>query len=237
VVSKASSMKTLIRSFCLTLATGLVMQAGSFAFSAQDGTATASITTNANSVSITLTNLLANPLSAASLLSDLFFSVCNGGSALTSGSVASSSANLIAVNAGGTVTPGANNASLGWGLSNTAGVFHLNGLSGTNTPSDLIIGAAGPGGVYTNANASLAGNGPHNPFANQTATFTLTIAGALASSTISNVVFSYGTTAGVNVPGVPTLGAAPEPASVLMLGTLIAGALWMKSRRSAISVE
>ena len=213
------------------------MQAGSFGFTAQDGSATASITTGVNSVSITLTNLLANPLSAASLLSDLFFSVSNGGTALTSGSVASSSGNLITVNAGGSVTPGASNAALGWGLSNTSGVFHLDGLNGTNTPSDLIIGAAGPGGVYTNANASLAGNGPHNPFANQTATFTLTVAGALASSTISNVVFSYGTTAGVNVNGVPTVAATPEPASVLMLGTLIAGALWMKRRHSALSVQ
>jgi len=231
-------MKTLIRSFCLTLVTGAVMHAGSFAFAAQDGSATANITTSANTVTVTLTNLLANPLSAASLLSSLFFSVSNNGSALTNGSVASSSGNLITVNSNRTVTPGANNAALGWGLSNTAGVFHLNGLNGTNTPSDLIIGAAGPGGVYTNANASLAGNGPHNPFVNQTATFTLTVAGALASSTISNVGFAFSTTPDCGtVNGVPTLAGTPEPASVLMLGTLIAGALWMKRRHSALSVQ
>jgi PEP-CTERM motif len=122
------------------------------------------------------------------------------------------------------------------GLSNSAGIFHLDGLNGANTPSDLIIGAPGPGGVYTNANASLAGNHPHNPFANQTATFTLAIAGVLASSTISNVVFSFGTTECVNVPGVPSTSPVPEPASVILLATLVAGVYLQKRRTLQRSV-
>jgi hypothetical protein len=48
-----------------------------------------------------------------------------------------------------------------WGIA-------LNGA----TPAHTIIGPAGSGG-YTNADGSIAGNGPHNPSLDRTATFTL----------------------------------------------------------------
>ena len=67
----------------------------------------------------------------------------------------------------------------------------------------MIIGP----GPYTNAHASIAGNGPHKPFANQKVTFTLALAGVTASILISNVVFSFGTGTGTNV-------AVPIPVAV-----------------------
>ena len=38
-----------------------------------------------------------------------------------------------------------------------------------------------------------SGNGPHNPFVDQRATYTLDINGLIASDTISNLVFPFGT--------------------------------------------
>ena len=57
-------------------------------------------------------------------------------------------------------------------------------------PAYLIIGPSGPGGVYTNANGSIAGNGPHNPFINGTATFSLMIVGLLATDSVTSPLFS-----------------------------------------------
>ncbi len=44
---------------------------------------------------------------------------------------------------------------------------------GSNQPQDLVIGPADSTGKYSSANASLAGNGPHNPFLASGAVFTL----------------------------------------------------------------
>ena len=46
-------------------------------------------------------------------------------------------------------------------------------------PSRLLIGATGAAGNYDSANASIAGNKPHNPFTTGTASFTMTIKGIM----------------------------------------------------------
>jgi hypothetical protein len=85
-------------------------------------------------------------------------------------------------------------------------------------PSQTIIGP----GPYTSANGSLSGNDPHNPFINQTATFTLVATGVTDSTTVTSAIFSFNTTAGDNVTGVPGGGGkgggdtVPEPSSVLL---------------------
>jgi hypothetical protein len=69
---------------------------------------------------------------------------------------------------------------------------------------------------------SIAGNGPHNPFLFETAMFDINISGVTSNSTISNVVFSFGTKPEF-VDGVPgTTPPVPEPASILLLGTVLA---------------
>jgi hypothetical protein len=62
------------------------------------------------------------------------------------------------------------------------------------TPKHLIIGPRGKGGTYSSARSSHAGNAPHNPFLNQSATFTITGSGITADPTIASATFSYGTT-------------------------------------------
>jgi hypothetical protein len=82
-------------------------------------------------------------------------------------------------------------------------------------PAHLIVGPPGAGNVYSNANGSIAGNGPHNPFLNQSASFTITGANITAATNDTAVTFSFGTTAGINIPGVPGV-PIPEPSSLVL---------------------
>ena len=161
--------------------------------------ASATFTTGSGTLSISLTDLLANPTDVGQLISDLDFTLSTGA---TTGSLMSSNATTIFINAGGTSSPGST-GSTGWGLNNNvAGGLQLDAL-GFIGPAGLIIGPSGPGGVYSNANGSIAGNGPHNPFIDGTATFVVAISGLTADSTVTGATFSFGTTAGSNVVGVP----------------------------------
>jgi hypothetical protein len=166
---------------------------------------------------ITLTNNLANPIDVTQLLSDFSFSL-SGTTAL--GSLASSSGQEITVNSNGTSTLGTGTVAAGWVLTSpSAGSYLLNVLgAGGAGPTHLIIGGPGAGG-YTNANGSIAGNPAHNPFLNGSATFTLNLTGVTADTTISNVMFSFGTTAGDNVPGGSGPNSTvPEPVSLSLVG-------------------
>ncbi len=185
-------------------------------------------TTGAGMISITLRDLLVNPSNVGQLLSDLSFHVTTGQS---SGSLTSSSGQERTVASNHTFTNGSTVAA-GWLLTGgTGGTFKLDDLAGGAAgPAHLIIGPAG-GGTYSNANASIAGNGPHNPFLVGDVTFTLAMAGVTANSSIDNVLFSFGTTTGDNVAGVTT--PVPEPATLLLLGSglSVLGAQVLRRRR------
>jgi MYXO-CTERM domain-containing protein len=174
----------------------------------------ATFTTSANTLSIVLSNLQANPTDVAQLLSDLSFTLGNGGS-LVGASLASSSGQEMKIASGGTFTL-ESTAATGWvpTLSGTSGNLDVLGAGGAG-PTHLIIGPPGPGGTYSNANGSIAGNKAHNPFLNQSATFSITGSGINADTTITSVTFSFGTTSGIDVTGVP---ATPEPSSGVIAG-------------------
>ena len=205
---------------CLALCASSAF-AGTFTFvtppgaqSAADGpvSASATFTTGAGSVTVVLNDLLANPTSAGQLVSDLFFHLSDA----TTGTLTSSSAQEITVNAGGTFTLGGV-VSTGWALSSDLGGLELDVLGTAIGPAHLIIGP--PGGVtYANANGSIADNGPHNPFLNQSATFLISNAAITANTTVSDVIFSFGTTVGDNVPA-----NTPDSGSTLMLLGVVLG--------------
>jgi hypothetical protein len=197
--------------------------------------ASAVFTTSAGSLSVTLTNLQANIKDVAQALSDLSFTIAGQ----TTGSLASSGAQELTVNGNGTFSLGASlttTAAVGWVFSNSGGVFTLDVLQGPGHagPAHLIIGPPGPGALYSNTNGSIAGNGPHNPFLNQTATFTIDIPTLTAASLVTGATFSFGTTEGANlVPGVPS--AVPLPAALPLFATCL-GALgllgWRRKRKT-----
>jgi hypothetical protein len=174
--------------------------------------ASASFTTSTGILSITLTNLEANPTSVVQALSDLQFTLGNGGS-LTGASLFTSVGQEITVNSNGTFTLGSAVAT-GWvpTLGGTSGALDVLGAGGAG-PKHLIIGPPGAANTYSNANGSIAGNAPHNPFLNDFATFTIIGTGITADTTITSATFSFGTTEGANlVPGV----AVPEPGSLAL---------------------
>jgi len=197
--------------------------------------ATAVVTTGAGIVNITLNNLLANPTDVSQLISDFDFVLSNGA---TVGTLTSSAGPQVTVNGDGTFTSGGT-ASTGWGLNNNVGGgLQLNAL-GFIGPAGLIIGAPG-GPTYSNANGSIAGNGPHNPFIDQSATFQITVAGVTTSTTVTSATFSFGTTAGVDVTGCvvgtvncgASTSTVPEPISLALTGSGLLG-LYFIRRRSA----
>jgi hypothetical protein len=206
---------------------GLAMaaHAGTFTFETAAGAtesggnavdAKAIVTTGAGTVTVQLFNLLVNPTTVAQNISDFDFAL-SGTTSL--GSLASSSGQDITVASNGTFTLGSTVAT-GWAFTSpTAGSYLLNVL-GAAGPTHTILGAPGAGGTYSNANGSIAGNDPHNPFLNQSATFTLNITGVTTDTTVSSAIFSFGTAAGDNVPGGSGPNSTvPEPVSLSLVGS------------------
>jgi hypothetical protein len=204
------------------LALGLATPArADFLFGTPDGStqggqpvsASVDVAVGAGTVTITLNNLQANPTSVAQNLSDLFVTFSTN---VGTTSISTSSSQEVTVNNNnvGGFTTGAFVAP-GWDLSTPqTNQILLNDLTASAGPAHTLIGAPGPGPAYSNANGSIAGNGAHNPFLNQTAIWTISAAGITASTTVTGVVFSFGTTAGGNITGV----VVPEPATVTLMG-------------------
>ena len=179
----------------------------------QPVSATATFVTSTNDLQITLTNLQNNPTSVIQNLSDLAFTLSTG---QTVGSLLSSSALERTVKDNGTFTNGST-VSTGWQLETSGSGLRLHVLGTPIGPAHTLIGDSGAGNLYGNANGSIANeNGPHNPFITGTATFDIQIIGLIASSLVNSATFSFGTTEGANVPGVPRV---PGPATLLLLGS------------------
>ena len=111
--------------------------------------------------------------------------------------------------------------STGYLLSSSGPCFFLNDLNGGAGPAHLLIGGADPDGTDSAANGSIAGNKPHNAFLDETAIFSIRAAGVTASTSITGVAFSFGTSSGLNVAGVPlhpqiTPSVVPEPSAALL---------------------
>jgi MYXO-CTERM domain-containing protein len=191
---------------------------------------TATITPGAGIVTVTLTNLEGNPTGDAQLISALSFNVSG---ASGSGTLATTnSGSLTTIGSGGTYTAGVSSTLPLWLPIETGTSINLTVL--TAPVAELIIGPDSKGnfnpalgGLYSNANPSIIN---HQPVVLGTATFTITVPGVTATSTLSNVVFQFGTTPGPDkVPGVQLT--SPEPSSFAIGGLGVLGLAGYSLRR------
>jgi hypothetical protein len=163
--------------------------------------ATAKFTPSSGVVTVLLADTLVDPKSVGQLLSGVSFTLASG---LTSGTLGATSVNLRKVASDGSFTD-LGPASTGWALNqNFNGGFQLCVLCtdlGAAGPKHLLIGNPAVSGTYASANASIAGNKPHNPFTQGIATFLINIPGVTSSDSVTSATFFFSTTEGISVPG------------------------------------
>lgn len=184
--------------------------------------AEADFTINNGSVTIALTNYLKNPKSIAQLISGLTFDIT--GASAGPGSLSTVNSGLIStINAGGSYTAGVSDPLTRWTATKTGININLTTMSG-GTPDRLIIGPDSAGGFnsggtfgdYANANPSITGI--HNPSVLGTAYFTITTPGVTSTSTLSNVIFQFGTTPGIDTVKGQFVAPAPNAALLVLAG-------------------
>ena len=180
----------------------------------QPVSAKVTFTTSENTIDVLLENLQANPTSVTQCISGLFLTLDGG---QDGGSLLSSSGLERTVAGNDTFTDGAM-VPTGWSFSNLAGLVSLNVLGTQTAPANLVIGPPGANNLYSNANGSIAGNGPHNPFLGLSATFRLSVQGVTANTLINEATFQFNTSPGntVTVPEPMTLGLAGLAAALLV---------------------
>ena len=201
------------------------------------GTVTLRFDTTAGTVSVTLDNTTSETYAAGDLMQGVSFNIATGAGAgsLSSATYSSVSGNLINVasngsysTAGAATLTGTNGVtgSSAWQLASTASSLTLKTSS-----ADTVIGSP-TGGNYSAANGSIKGNGPHNPFLQDSPTFVLDLPGIVGASNV-DVTWAtiYYTTGGVQTTtringGTPL----PEPAALSLLGLPAIGLLLRKRR-------
>jgi hypothetical protein len=184
---------------------------------------TADFSLSGNTLTLMLSNTIVGIGSAGQLLTGLTFTLSDGSSVSLTGQTG----DLVDVNSNKTFTD-LGTGTLGWGFGTTGtNTFEVcvicnGGVTSPVTPSEGILGPVSADGSYDNANSSITGNAPHNPFVNGTATYTFTVP---TGETVSDVLFQFGTTPGGTI-------SAPEPSSFLLLGVGLLGLALLTSRRS-----
>lgn len=237
IVSRKSLRWSAILLFMLLMALNTPAGAVTISFVTPEGStvgdgpvdARATFTTESNSLRILLENLQTDIRSIGQNLSDLTFSLSNTSLNTASFAATGNSALERSVAKTGIFTNGSaltTGSQIGWVLtSQGGGSFHLDVLSGTGHagPAHTLLGPSSTATAYTEANGSIAGNKPHNPFLAENITWVLTIAGVTPQTTITGATFSFGTKSGIEVIGEQdelfpgNVGEVPEPASLVLV--------------------
>ena len=108
----------------------------------------------------------------------------------------------------------------------------LNDLNGNspnhNGPDQTILGPPDASGGYSTLSGSIYGNAPHNPFIENTATFTIASAGLLSTTTVNNVQVGFGTNA--CTPLVRTKIPEPGTLAIFAAGVALMGGVFRRRR-------
>jgi PEP-CTERM motif-containing protein len=213
--------------FALVLALGLARaDAAAITFTASgtgsDGAlaASAAFTTGNGVIDVTLTNLLSASVirSAGQALSDISFTLSNAPGAL---GATSASGQLGNVSGTGVVTYVAGSPTR-WLGAGGQGQFSIVGNTitletiGGGQPTEMIAPFIANGGTYTNVNQGFQN---FDPYTIGPATFELHLSGITADTTVTAATFSFGTGPDTFLPGTRV----PEPASLALFGTALAG--------------
>jgi hypothetical protein len=210
--------------------------------------ASATFDVEADTLKVTLSNLVVDQTSVGQNVSNIYFTLGN----FTTGSVTNMLGGLINLdNYAGTPIVAPTNTSLpsadDWKLTggnftvqgSTITGYHLDTLANGN--NFTLLGLPNASNIYSNANSSLT-NGHGDPFLYSTVVFTMHIDGLTPTTSVSNVSFGFGTGEG-DVHGsacsdgctTTTITTTPEPASMLVIGFGLAviGLVGGKVRRKA----
>ena len=198
-------------------------------------TSTASFTTSAGQVQLTLQNTTPHTADAAQLLTGVRFTLSP--TPITTATLTAATAIPRVIASNGTYVDGLSQSILGtWESGISGGVYQLD----FNPNAEYAIVGPADGetasvaGLYT-GNGSINNNPGHNPFTAKSATFTLASAQITAGTTITGVSFVYNTALSYVVPGTPVTppsppAPVPEP-STLGFGLAILGACGAARRR------
>ena len=183
--------------------------------------ASATIATNANSLTVVLTNLETNIVTSAQAISGIQMTLSD---TPTSAALSTASGQLIDINNGSFVLDAATISHWGAGSSAATVTLETIGTFGAGgTPKNLIIGPA----PYTNTNSGVAN---FNPYIQNTGTFSLSVPSITDHTMVTAVSFFFGTLPETTLGGIVTK--APEPMSLVLLGTGVIG-LGLMRRRTA----